>query len=180
MIVILDTTEFFDTYLADSAAFRLLEDFARRTRARVAVPEVVIREVANHARRTALEVAKNIENARRLQDRIRWPGQAEIPDHAVDENAASQFIDRQLRAELRARFHAEILPLPDTGLDELIGRSMRQEKPFIKGKDGLRDALIWDSIIELMRREGEDCVFITGNSRACFINGFGLKLETSA
>jgi hypothetical protein len=42
---------------------------------------------------------------------------------------------------------------------------MRQEKPFAKGKDGLRDALIWDTIIELMRREQEHYVFITNNVR---------------
>jgi hypothetical protein len=74
MFVILDTTEFYDAPQVDSNSFRVLQEYLRRTNSQLNVPEVVFREVVNHAREQLLKIDGDIRNAERDYERLRSEG----------------------------------------------------------------------------------------------------------
>lgn len=47
---------------------------------------------------------------------------------------------------------------------DVIRRALIPAKPFVEGGRGYRDAVVWYTIIELVRNSNEDVVFITENS----------------
>src|ERR1019366_2136908 len=96
MFVILDATEFYDAPQADSNSFRVLQEYILRTNSQLNIPEVVLREVVNHAREQLLKIDGEIENAERSS------GQS-LRTEGIDLVAASTSINKTASPSSKGR-----------------------------------------------------------------------------
>ena len=61
----------------------------------------------------------------------------------------------------------KILPIPDTPHARLIDKATARRRPFDAKGDGYRDALVWDSLLELLEL-GPDPAVLISNDHAAF------------
>jgi hypothetical protein len=59
--------------------------------------------------------------------------------------------------------HILRLPRATSAVRNLLWRERLKRKPFKSSGQGVRDALLWESVLELCRREPGQIVLITGN-----------------
>jgi PIN domain len=62
---------------------------------------------------------------------------------------------------------ATILPMPEVSHAELVERAVSRRQPFAPNGSGYRDALVWHSILELVKGS-DDPVVLISNDRAAF------------
>jgi hypothetical protein len=165
MFVILDTTEFFDSPRADSNSFRVLQEYVRRTQSHLVVPEIVVREVINHVRERLLRVESNLRDAEQDYEKLRTIGAGLLTVDRPNFDDALRAYAGSFRGTLRYGFNTLFLPIPTVAHDELLERALLRKRPFAKGKDGYRDALIWLSIVAYVKEHPAEYVFITNNVR---------------
>lgn len=165
MYVVLDTSSInLDFKLANSETRFLLEHAPRRNLT-VCVPEVVVQEMASHFRaeleKAKQQVAKGRGDLSRLLSR-------ELPEIMADQEieiAVTRF-EHDFRDRLQS-FDVHIVSMPPTSslIDTLLRRDFEQRKPFGKNGGGMRDALIWESVLELCRRSPKHVALISANVR---------------
>jgi predicted nucleic acid-binding protein len=131
VIVILDTNVLYNDYLFKQASLQAIIR-EKILGYRVAISTVTLFEHASHYRKDRKEAARML---RRL---------------GVDERAVLPVDDNDERAIIRKNSEVagiEILPLPTVAHEILIDRAIRGLRPFTQdGKQGYRDALIWETI----------------------------------
>ncbi|ATB34773.1 hypothetical protein CYFUS_000180 [Cystobacter fuscus] len=131
MIVILDTNVLHNDYLFKQASLQAIIR-ERILGYRVAISTVTLFEHASHYRKDRKEAASMLR-------RLGVDERAVLP---VDDNDARAIIRKNLEAE-----GIEILPLPAVAHEILIDRAIRGQRPFTQdGKQGYRDALIWETV----------------------------------
>ena len=132
---------------------------------RLCVPEVVVRELANHYRERLQETAPGLGNVARSIGRLlnRTIEQGVTSDEISSAISSYETHLRQLLASLD--IHVEPLPTLLIGVEILLERDLRQWKPFGERQSGMRDALIWESILALCRREPRSLGLITGTTQ---------------
>lgn len=138
---------------------------------RLVMPEVVIREVANKWReKTEEQLAKFAAPAREL---AKYGVKVERPTGADLVEQAAQ-VERGLRDRLRQAGVATP-GYPDVGHEPFVERALGRRKPFdAKGKNGYRDAVLWEAVIELAR---EDEVVLVSNDVRAFVDDDGESLD---
>lgn len=160
MLIVLDSTVFWDDPNARSGAWALLREFARRSGSRAFVPDVVVDEVeANFGKRfdEALEESKNASlSLARLID-----VKPDIPD--PDRSQEMERYSRRLRLALKG-LRVERLGYPSIPHPDLVKRQVNHQRPFQAKGTGYRDALIWHSLLDLLKDCREDCILVTKNS----------------
>jgi len=163
MFVILDTTEFFDSPLADSNSFKVLQAYIQRTQSQLVVPQVVFKEVLNHANERLFSVRSDLGKATREYERVRTVGADALVVNQPDFARSIRAYEATLQRTLERSFNAMFLPVPTVTHEAVLERAIQRKLPF-RGKKGYRDTLIWLSIASQVREHPGEYVFITNNS----------------
>lgn len=154
-----------DRPLESNAHFHLLEA-GGDGRLGVCVPRLVLDEVLNKWREkvVALDAERRKQEAR-LVDIGALDGDARADELDIDEAVSRR---RQLLEERLEDANAFLPGLPDVSHDQVVGRALARSQPFdAEGKDGYRDVLLWETILDLVA-EGHDVVFISRDKKAFF------------
>lgn len=164
-LVVIDTTAIRSDLFLTSVNWTILLDRTKRGDVRLFVPEVVLQESARHARRTGgPELRKGAEDGIKMLQLLGFSDLPGVPD-------IKPLVDKLIQeypVTLRARFEesgGQVLPLPATPHPALLERDLSGRKPFKGSGDGYRDALIWESVLELCRAEPTPgcLMLVTGN-----------------
>lgn len=142
-------------------ASRIVLDAASKGQLLVVVPELVIREVINKWREnTAGEIDKLRPLIKRLE---RYRLSVDLP---TDEDLAARATD--VEGALRQRLAAPGVLTPNfpvIGHEHLVQRALDRRLPFTKdGKDGYRDSVLWETVIELAAKH--EVVLVSRDGRA--------------
>lgn len=185
--VVLDTNEMFGDFWLRHREIQFLLEHARRPAFYVCLPEVVVREMANQFRERWSEARDRYETA--LRDLERLIGRT-ISDRvqAGEIDAAAGRYEIELRRAILG-YGVQIEPIPSelTGVEALLQRDLGRRKPFgdrkitdqrrnRRDRGGMRDALIWESVLALCNRERRSLAIITDNSDD-FANAQGDQLH---
>jgi PIN domain len=141
----------------DSDPLRVVMHECKRGAFALCVPEVVVRELTAHGADRALEAAKQYT---RSADALWRLGELESRPEPISLHAT---YPGKLRATLET-FGATILPVPQIAHADLLDRAVGDRKPFRREKGtGYKDALIWYSLLELLREKGPPVAFVTAD-----------------
>ncbi len=137
-VVILDANIICADYNLERPAFRGLEDYLSRFRAKLKVPEIAVLEIVN----------KWAEEARKLYKLSRRLGLHLAEDQPAKELKIDDLV-RNYEQGLRNQINAlgETIPVPEVGHLTLVQRCLRRHRPFTEDDSGYRDALIWASVL---------------------------------
>jgi hypothetical protein len=147
----------------NSPAFRSVLAAANRLGIEICVPEIVIDEVSKYFR-------EDLEKQRlKVSEGIRR--YSSLTETEVHESISETMVDEQVKAH---RLHivnwvekvgGRIIDYPAVTHREIASLDLAQTKPFGGAKGGYRDALIWFSLVELLKTESGRIVFVTNNTR---------------
>jgi hypothetical protein len=160
MIFVLDTSELHDEKRLDGNLLRLFLLAKALTKQRVCLPEVVIGEHLRASRDAMQRSVTAIEKELRVLSRYWGKLDVKLPalDHAYEKWRLS--ISDRLRAA-----GVEILPYPCASHQSITERDLERRKPFSESGKGYRDALIWESVLDLAAKSDDQIVFVTSNSK---------------
>lgn len=147
---------------------RVLLDAARQGQLHLAVPELVVREVMNKWREmmtTRLsKFGSAATNLGELGAAIQVPSEQDLNELEVATEA-------RFREALEAP-NCMVPGFPGVAHEEVVGRALRRDQPFDKnGKDGYRDTLLWETVLELAAMHEDVHVGLVSNDLAAFATG---------
>jgi predicted nucleic acid-binding protein len=149
-----------------SAYLRALEA-TRAGQIRLVVPDIVLRETAN---RWAHSVAENDQAMTRAHRKLLRAGAevGDLPD-AVNIGRLHRLLIEESTAEIEGA--GGLVPsLPQVGHEAIVSRALDRLQPFdSKGRNGYRDVLLWENVLELLRAGRQ--VLLVSNDRAAFSAG---------
>ncbi len=161
MKILLDTNIFFSDFRLRGNAFRVLFEAAERLGVQLLIPQVVIDEVVGKFHSSAKEILVQAEKVNIQSERLfakkHFP---ETEKLEIDE------LSKQYRKFLQKSLEnvgAVILPYPRVGHKKIARRAIQHRKPFKENGTGYRDTLIWFSILDHIKLEGEQIILITKN-----------------
>lgn len=130
--------------------------------AHVHVSRVALEEAVNVYAERLRECRARLENAARdWQVSVRAPRQQIVSGPTL--NGAERAYEEHLLKVLEER-GVEILAYPQVRHEELVRRDLDRRKPFSQ-RGGYRDALIWKSLLELLKANPAPVWFVTNNSK---------------
>jgi len=160
MLVILDSTALIGDFHLSTAASKGLLEGARSGIIRLAVPELVLLEVTNKWRERVRQVAGAADAVGKDAQRLGLKGVKIVGPIVADVVAE---YEQELRRKLAAA-NASILPMPDVPHEALVRKAIERKAPFAERGTGYRDALIWESIKEVLRTDRQESItFVSGN-----------------
>jgi hypothetical protein len=156
----------------ESNQVRRLLDETRRGNLRLVLPEVAVREAANL---WAEKLVEQMRAARSAQAFLLKAGvSADEPCTIEDRMELRATEEGRIRSTL-AEAGAQIAPLPACDHGRVVERALLRIQPFDPhGRNGYRDVLIWESLLELEPNEGP-IIFLAKDKRAFFEEGKGEK-----
>jgi len=157
MKVVLDTNQLFGDYLLNNPAFSTLRDGLVQSGGELCVPKVVIEEIT----RIYLQDYAGAISARAKVSRIVGVIGSGLPDLESAETAESKY--RDALAKRLKELGARVLNLPDIGVDELLHRDLAERRPFDAKGRGLRDAVIWESLLSDVQNHDEEVALISND-----------------
>ena len=162
MWLVIDTNIFFDD-LRLKKSLDLLFKKIENVHFSLRIPEVVVKETVNiYKEQRQLHLSRLLTSARELKSLTSLDINIDVK--AEDFEKDLQAYDRYLREKILS--NGDIVPIPDVTLQTLIERDLDRRKPFKEHGVGFRDALIWETILNLVTREGyEGVIFITKNTK---------------
>lgn len=167
MLIVIDTTETFQQPLLAGPDWSYVQSLLNRDVARLVVPEIVIAETITHF---PAKVTEALSESRRAIGRLKKvvPDVDLFPPELDVADTTARYADT-LRARLN-ELRALIPEYKQLPIDRIIQRSLEHRKPFdANGQRGLRDAVFWETVLELARTyNSEQIVVITRNT-----NDFG-------
>jgi hypothetical protein len=152
--IVLDATVFGgnDRYL-ESAAGRLLRDESAAGRMRIAVPEVVLIESeANHRRAVQAAREKLVAAHEALRD-LDTPQGRDLRPWRLRYREELEHVLRYAGGE--------ILPIPAVGHLRLLEKAATRRRPFDARGVGYREALVWESVLELLEGDPEPVILVS-------------------
>jgi len=159
MKIILDSNAIYNDPLLESAPLRTLEAYLSSTCVELCIPEVVIEEIVRHFKANYRDARANFDRATRFTTVIGLH---------VDELPPVDDAVIEYRTRLKARLEAipaRVLAIPSTEARSLLFRDLEERKPFDGSGRGLRDTLIWESILEECQAHSDEIVLVS-NDRA--------------
>ena len=143
---------------------RLLIREARHGRIQLVVPEVAFDETVNLFKRAMADQYMAARKALRRLQGIEVLDQAKA-NLQIDIQAEASAYATKLRAVLKSA-GADFLPYPKASHSDLVRRALDRRRPFdAAGKDGYRDALIWEALVENADPD-RPIVLVSGDKRA--------------
>jgi hypothetical protein len=162
--VVLDANVFISDVWMEGTAFRIFRSSAPRLSATVYVPRVVVEEVVGWFSREVDQLVAGQKKAEVTWRRLHGP--LRVTDLSIPE---SQTLIAQFKRELLFRLKSEqitVLDYPSVSHQVLVQRAVHRRRPFRDDGRGYRDALIWESILELLRKDRDSSLyFVTQNHR---------------
>ncbi len=157
-VVVIDSTALVADFKLRSEAMRGLLERAKAKQVHLVVPEVVVREVVGAYRRATTELVADtgrlLGKARRLD--------LDLHELEIDGEETGRAYERWLRSTLDD-LGASIRQPPEVPHLDLVDRAIARRKPFSSdGKRGYRDALIWETVLEVAR--DQQVVLLTNNT----------------
>jgi hypothetical protein len=129
----------------------------------LALAEITLMELANqmdeHMAKAGASYRSSCEELGRLGFAV-----PDAPDLVAQQAQLLSERSNALWAEV-VRRGGRILPLPDVPLRELVTRSLARRRPFDSKDQGLRDALLWHTVLRLVT-EGNDVLLISNDRKA--------------
>src|ERR1041385_6778875 len=137
---------------------------------RLAIPEVVVQEAMRQQKshlRNLLNTAK--DSTGKIASTVGYKP-SEFVHLKKIEQAIADF--PAYFRKLMQSLHDEVLPLPNPTVEALMERDLENKRPFGRapGK-GLRDYLIWLSILEAKQKYGSRIVYVSANSKDFALDG---------
>lgn len=160
MIFVLDTSELHEEKRLDGNLLRLFLLAKVLTKQRVCLPQVVMGEHLRASRDAMQRSVAAVEKELRVLTRY-W-GKLDVKLPALDREY------EKWRLSIGDRLRAagvEILPYPSASHQSITERDLERRKPFSETGKGYRDALIWESVLDLAATSQDHIVFVTSNSR---------------
>ena len=154
MHIILDTSIIFDNYFFDTPKFLGLFDYLKKTHSKLYLPSFVIDEILKKYKENLSKYKDSLER----DERILFGQTKEINiDDLVLEYASKL-------TNLIKKNNIGIIKPKDISSKKLFGRAIKIEPPFDASGRGLRDTLIWLSIVDFVKNDstGYFC-FISAN-----------------
>ena len=165
MNVVLDTNIYVADFLMRSSHFELLFDYLSKTNSRILMPRIVYEELREQYRSRIDKHLLANEGTRRCLERMLVNFQVPSPIDLDVEDATEEYL-RFVEAKLGLR-KDEIMPLRDSHLSELVGRSISRQKPFSESGEEFRDALLWLTVLDIARETNEEMLaFISRDGRS--------------
>jgi hypothetical protein len=178
--VVLDTNVLRGDPRLDKPSTKALLHFAEREAYAIVIPAIVKDEALNLLREDIENARADVEIVRRRLNRIlgsnRFVADVDvsstatphtdqislhIPHRAIDEIVSTY------ESKLRQTFGQPAIELqgyPATDHRETVSRALRREPPFDSaGKDGYRDTVLWESVLEVARATGERVVLVSAD-----------------
>lgn len=169
-IVVVDTTATFDDLLLRRLNWMQLLALGAKGRILVVVPHVVFLESVRHWRRHAEQTLKNARSeASKLKTSFGLDAGDGPPADLVNTRAHEQYLSDRLTSA------GALLPgLPDAATPErLLARDLAARKPFATSGKGFRDALNWETILELAAEPGATQIYWVSKNSDDFGDGKG-------
>lgn len=152
--LVLDTTELRRDWVFRGATAQLLGYAGQNVFLNVCIPPCCIEELVAHHERASIEAARDVERAHRGLARLGMPS-FELPPNEFDYRG---YLSERFEETLGFR----ILPWPDVPHERLVAKAVSRQPPFDASGGGYRDALVWESVRELVAR-GEDVVLASAD-----------------
>lgn len=145
-----------------------LLDETRRGNLVLVVPEIVLRESANLWSELVIAKASIYKGAR---ETLVEASLVEAEDAVRVERAKVRGGEEARLRQVLEEAGARVAALPALGQERVVERALRREQPFDKkGRDGYRDVILWETLLELAR-EDDPIVFVSNDQQAFFDNG---------
>ena len=160
MYVLLDTNIYVGDWRLSGSAFNVFREARARIGANWVVPEIIFAEVTNKAAERVSTIKDRLESIATELQFVRGRPTERI---ALDAMATSADYSAFL-TDLFAKEDAKIIPMPGVPHAELAQRAVEKRRPFKESGAGYRDALIWHTILELLRDPNTKLCFVTANS----------------
>lgn len=167
MYVFLDSNFCYtDPFMQENIYNRILLELAEAGYITLCMSEVVRREIINNFEKEVTKHFQAIENNRKklMEKYLRVGDESPFEwKHSV-EHYVGLLEDRL--TQLEEDGHILIIPYSNELLPELVERSIQRIKPFTDSKQEFRDAIIWLSYVDFVKRREHitNCYFITNNS----------------
>jgi hypothetical protein len=151
---VLDATVFGgqDRYL-ESAAGRLLRDESAAGRMRIAVPEAVLIESEASHRRAVQAARERLVAAHEALKDLEGAQGRDLRPWRLHYREELEHVVRHARGEL--------LPIPAVGHLRLLEKAAARRRPFDARGEGYREALVWESVLELLERTPEPIILVS-------------------
>lgn len=166
--VIVDSNYFISDYTLSSNAFKIFSSNCTRLGLELAIPKVVILEVAAHFCSYTASIKSEIStNLKKLQTSTPnlSDDEAMVADRQIQQLGNVNY-ERWLIGEI-TKLGGSILPIPIISHEKIVRRDLSLRKPFGGKNCGYRDYLIWESVVKVLQ-DGSKVAFITQNCHDFF------------
>lgn len=163
-----DTNVFVQDFRMEGNSFSVFLQNYNAVTSKIIVPKVVYQETINQfSKRLTNELNKLdvvLHDLSRLSKEIKLP---EASSHTELVEAYKEHFNTKLSTA-----NYEIRNYPNVPHEEIAQKAIGRIKPFKEGGQGYCDALIWETILEILKEEdGSEVIFVTQNSRDFFESG---------
>lgn len=159
----IDTNIIFPDFRLNSIPFRVLFEGLKRTEVQLYIPMIVIDEIKGKYFEELQKCKHKTEQI--VRDIQRLTGKSiSFPDFNSIIQKSNEEYCQTINAQF-AKVGALIVDYPKVDHKTLVQRALYRRKPFTEGGRGYRDALIWETVIEIATSGKEPIVFITKNHK---------------
>jgi hypothetical protein len=160
MLIVIDACVLFKDFLLRGTAFEIISKYGKDLHFKLAIPESVFEEVIVHQ---AEEYEKAYSKLLAAKDTIECVSHDKIlfkdgsgPDPLFGPDWYRSHLQR------RVSMMGAIISPTKMLFGRVLQRSLAKRRPFpLEGDRGLKDALIWETILDLLRKTKDRIVFIT-------------------
>lgn len=177
MIVILDSNIYTSDFYMRGNNFYIFLDYIKRADIELFIPTLILEEVKHNfystISNTKAQIDKQIANlTRRIGDKI---ADNPITEEVLEKKCHdySNFLKTKIED-----YNIKVLEYPDISHEKVSKRAILKRKPFKENGDGYRDTIIWETLLELGKKEDREIIFITRNtSDFCDLKGNSYNLH---
>lgn len=149
MKIVIDTNIIYGDFFLKNAQIISLCGTASRCGIEVYIPEVVVDEIINQYREKLVEICPKVNDCIRGIVQI-------APQYAFNNPFTDTEKDKLLK-EYELYLHnrindlgIKIIPYPQISHKDVVKRDLARKRPFQNSGKGYRDALIWESVLDIM------------------------------
>lgn len=169
MKIVIDTNIIYGDFFLKNAQIISLCETASRCGIGIYIPEVVMDEIINQYREKLVEICPKVNDCIRGITQI-------APQYAFNNPFTDAVKDKLLKeyeSYIRIRINElgiKIIPYPHISHKDVVKRDLARKRPFQNSGKGYRDALIWESVLDIMEHTETPpaIVFINRNTKDFF------------
>ena len=173
--LVLDTNVFVQDFRMEGAAFSALLNNYKVVADSVIIPKVVYQETINQFSKK-LEIEANALN-KASKNITRLTGVAAT--NIVDTDGIIESYIKHFDSKFKSIEH-EITEYPDISHEKIAAKAIKRLKPFKSTGEGYCDALIWETILQLLVNDTDSNVIFITNNKKDFLEGDSLSRQLKA